>query len=293
MLEYLKKQVSELEGQVASGALISRDDCLQQLRHIGLANFGDFLFSLPQPDVPHLSRVLPAMASPDTQMKWTGAHGRQLLQQSLDFVLLASAYYTSCTGKALRNASILDFGCGYGRLLRLFLYYTSEANLYGVDPLQASLNECISCGLTSNLYLSEFLPREMPFPHRTFDFIYSFSVFTHLNEQAAIQCLNTLYYYLDPRGLLVITIRPAEFWQTPSHVEGYLQAHSIDTADLVERHRRGEYVFVGSGGVGHETYGDSSFDLGWLTSRLSQFRVVFVDQSLADSMQLYVGLMKN
>ena len=52
-------------------------------------------------------------------------------------------------------------------------------------------------------------------------------------------------------------------------------------------------MVVGSGGVGHETYGGFSFDLGWLTSRLSQFRVVFVDQSLADSMQLYVGLMKN
>jgi SAM-dependent methyltransferase len=292
MLEYLSKRVEGIENLIASQSGVSREDCLRELRGIGLTNFGDLLFSMPRPEWPTLSGILPTMASPEVQRSWTGADGKALLQQSLDFVMTASANYTNCTGRSLQDASILDFGCGYGRLLRLFLFFTSELNLYGVDPLQDSLNECTRNGLQTNLYLSEFLPTELPFPQRTFDFIYSFSVFTHLNEQAAIQCLHTLSRYLTAKSLLVITIRPVEFWLAQSHVSGFLDANNIDRQSLIDRHRNGEFVYISSGGVGHETYGDSSFDLGWIDRNLSQYRIAFVDQSLSDTMQLYVGLMK-
>jgi SAM-dependent methyltransferase len=293
MIKLMLKYLVDLEKAIDTGLIAERESCLQELRRMGISRFSEFMFSLPQQDFPNLSRILPTMASSDVQMNWTGAHGSKLLQQSLDFTLLTAAYFTGCTGKSLKNASILDFGCGYGRLLRLFLFFTSETNLYGVDPLQVSLDECRHHGLSQNLYLSDYLPTTLPFPHRSFSLIYSFSVFTHLSEQAAFQCLTTLYYYLDANGLLIITIRPAEFWLTPSHVSGCLKANKINPETLVDRHMQGEYVFFGSGGAGHETYGDASFDISWLTSKLHQYRVAFVDQSLSDPMQLYVGLMKN
>ena len=42
--------------------------------------------------------------------------------------------------------SVLDFGCGYGRLARLFYYYIKQDNFYGVDPWDRSINECLDNG---------------------------------------------------------------------------------------------------------------------------------------------------
>ena len=127
----------------------------------------------------------------------------------------------------------------------------------------------------------------------SFDFIYSFSVFTHLNEQAARQCLTTLSNYLDPGGVIVITIRPYEFWAQETHVSGILRTLEIDTYSLVARHQSGGFVFVPSGGIGQSTYGDSSFKAEWISKNLPQLKIVFLDYSLNDPSQLYVGLMKH
>ena len=75
------------------------------------------------------SSMLPRMASEQVQLNWTGASGAVLLGQTLNFVNCIAANYSDLTGKGLKNKKILDFGCGYGRIMRLMYYFTDPKNV--------------------------------------------------------------------------------------------------------------------------------------------------------------------
>ncbi len=125
---------------------------------LGLDDFGEIMISAPMEDFPRVSRELPRMASAETQINWTGAHGLPLLRQSCSFVRSAAYNFTRLTGRPLDDAAILDYGCGYGRLARLMYYYTDPENFYGVDPWDRSIEICRADGLGDHFLQSDYLP---------------------------------------------------------------------------------------------------------------------------------------
>jgi hypothetical protein len=86
--------------------------------------------------------MLPAMASEDIQKTWTGASGMELLRQSLTFARQVENNSARCCCKSLPNSTIKDFGCGYGRILRLVYYFSDPDLIWGVDVWQRSLDAC-------------------------------------------------------------------------------------------------------------------------------------------------------
>ncbi len=62
------------------------------------------------------------MADPQVQRDLTGADGVVLLKQSLNFVRALSQGYTEIVGSSLHQKRILDFGVGWGRLVRLMYH---------------------------------------------------------------------------------------------------------------------------------------------------------------------------
>ena len=59
---------------------------LKALRVLGIDDFGYVLMSMPNTDLPRLSRLLPKMASDDVRKSWTGNCGEALLRQTCAFV---------------------------------------------------------------------------------------------------------------------------------------------------------------------------------------------------------------
>ncbi len=104
------------------------------------------LLQLERPEAfPNLREFLPTMPSGEIQESWNGAQGRELLRMSVDFLTRSSSSYSSAgTGKSLAQSHVLDFGCGWGRLLRLMTRYVPEDQLFGVDPWDQSLELCRS-----------------------------------------------------------------------------------------------------------------------------------------------------
>lgn len=293
MLRIFKSQVSKIEEHLKAHPNTGRRECLIMLRKIGLTGFGELMFSLPNSEFPSISAVMPRMASDDVQKNWTGNFGDTLLKQSLDFANYASFAYTSATSKTLRSSRILDFGCGYGRFARLFYYYTDEENFFSVDPWNKSIQICQDCGLSTNFFLSDYLPESLPLENVRFDFIFAFSVFTHLSRNATLICLRTLHKYLNDEGVLLITIRPVEFWRASNtHISQKLNEQMI--ANLEREHFGNGFAFLQSGGANDPTssYGDTSFTIEWLEHNLSIYKVLQVDRSLTDGMQLYITLQK-
>lgn len=267
-------------------------DALQELRALGLTNFGQLMLQMPHSQFPLLSSLLPRMANVKVQQAWTGNSGMTLLAQSLDFVRSAAGNFAEITGTCLDGKRILDFGCGYGRLARLMYYITDENNFYGVDPWDKSLEICRDDGLVKNFYLSDFLPTRLPFDNGIrFDLIYAFSVFTHLSERATFACLNTIKDYLAVNGVILITIRPFEYWDFDK------DTRATPTGDrLKATHLSKGFAFLPhadrSAVDGDITYGDTSMTLEWLQDNFPNLKIVSLDRSLSDPMQIYIFLQK-
>jgi SAM-dependent methyltransferase len=222
------------------------------------------------------------------QQSWTGCSGETLLRQTCAFVRSLAYNYTRFTGKPLAGASILDFGCGYGRIARLMYYFVDPSSLVGVDPWDRSVQICQEDGMGSNFLLSSYLPTNLPVGARQFDLIYAFSVFTHLSERAMRISLAAISRYLKVGGLLIITIRPVEYW----HYDQGAQKSGLSERQ-VALHKEKGFAFLPHNRPavdGDITYGDTTLTLQWLADNFPFLLVKGADRSLDDPFQYYVFL---
>jgi len=113
-----------------------------------------------------------------------------------------------------RGVRILDFGCSSGRVLRHFYEEHRELNwaLYGCD-VQAKAVEWMRryLPLPFKVVCTSTLPH-LPFPDQFFDFIYGFSVFTHIKYHWDAWLLE-LKRVLKPRGIMMQTIHAENAWR--------------------------------------------------------------------------------
>jgi SAM-dependent methyltransferase len=282
IFEHIKEVVRALENDPG---VTTRLAAMRGLRQLSLDDFGLVLLSIPDPQYPKLSRLLPAMASEEVQRNWTGNHGVALLKETTAFVRALSYNFVRVTGRQLDNVTVLDFGCGYGRIAQLFYYFTDEEKIFGVDPWDRSIELCRKSGLNTNFAVSEYLPASLPVGETKFDLIYAFSVFTHLSRKAMTTSLDTLRKYLAKDGLLAITIRPVEYWEHDPHTSSaQKEAFSI-------QHRKEGFVFNPHNRApidGDVTYGDSSMTLNWLAATFPEWTIKATDRCLNDPVQQYV-----
>jgi len=287
MLSYVEAFIDEAEQRCPSDPK-DFGDILPHLRRLGLDDFGSVFWSMPNSRYPRLSQLLPKMASEEVQRNWTGNSGERLLVQSCAFVRSVAFNFTQLTHRPLRGRSILDFGCGYGRLARLMYYFANVDDLVGVDPWDESIRLCHQAGMGDNFLLSDYLPRSLPVGERRFDLIFAFSVLTHLSERTAVLTLSTLADYLRDDGVLAITIRPVEYWYADVHakeqglVETQIRSHHSRGFSFLP-HRR-DFI------EGEITYGDTSLSPEWLEHNAPKLRIRALDRSLEDPMQIQVYL---
>src|SRR6516162_1636648 len=177
-IQLVQQTLREIE---ANPAINSREAALRALRRLGIDDFAYVLMTMPNAQFPRLSSLLPRMASEDLQQRWTGATGIMLLRQTSAFVRSLAHNYARFTGNTLEGRSILDFGCGYGRIARWMYYFSDPASVIGVDPWPRAIEVCRQDGLGPQFIQSEYLPTNLPVGNERFALIYAFSVFTHLS----------------------------------------------------------------------------------------------------------------
>jgi SAM-dependent methyltransferase len=283
MFRYALDVINDVERSAVSFASV----LLPLRRGLGLDDFGQLMISMPSERFPNLSRALPKMASAEVQNNWTGNNGIALLHQSVSFVRSAAFNYVSLTGKTLNGASILDYGCGYGRLARLMYYFTDPDRLFGVDPWDQSIAECREAGMGANFRLSDYLPKTLPVSG-PFDFVYAFSVFTHTSPRATVAALRACRQYIADDGIMLITIRPVEYWSVGESAHGL-----TDASPMIEAHETLGFAFMPHNLPpidGDITYGNTSMTVAWIEANIPRWRVAAVDHSLQDPYQIYVAL---
>ena len=254
-------------------------------RTIPLGVFGAMQIDRPEAAQELLS-FLPTMPSDDVQLSWTGSSGHALLAQSVEFVRTLAGFIPTRVGRASADATLLDFGCGWGRLLRLVCKLVRPSRLWAVDPWDRSIELCREHGVLGQLRMSTWIPRELDVP-QDLDLVYAFSVFTHLPEEIAVIALRSIYRHMASGARLLLTIRPIEYWAW--HDFSSYSASRCSREQAEADHTRTGYAFVPHNRPpieGIVTYGDTSMTVEhaeWLAAPL---RLIALEWSAVDALQL-------
>ncbi|MGH2437113.1 MAG: class I SAM-dependent methyltransferase, partial [bacterium] len=103
----------------------------------------------------------------------------------------------------IRNLrSILDFGCGYGRVVRQWAGL--QADVHGCDYNPRSVRWCRRT-LPFAAFETNALQPPLPYRNDSFDLVYALSVFTHLPAPLLRPWMGEMARVLKPGGFLVIT----------------------------------------------------------------------------------------
>jgi SAM-dependent methyltransferase len=101
--------------------------------------------------------------------------------------------------------SVLDFGCGCGRVTRhLYADVSDPAVLHGCD-VDAEAVAWSARNLSGATFAVNGFEPPLPFPDSNFDVLYSISIFTHLDEAAQMRWLEDVRRVLRPGGLALLT----------------------------------------------------------------------------------------
>lgn len=282
ILKFAREMIRQADVEAERGGLPA---ALAGLRKLGLEDFARLMWHLPNPGLPHLSALLPRMASAQVQNTYTGLNGMDLLRSTLAFIRQMESNYARHAGRPLQGETILDFGVGYGRMLRLLYYFTDPANIWGLDPMPEPLKLCADAGILGNLRQSEKIPVSLPTDGRRFDLAYAFSVFTHLSPASADPCLAAVRDVMNPGGLFMPTVWPREMWAFLDRTNGTTNAPRME--QMFDETGFGYLPHNGPAGL---TYGNSTIAFDFFNGKGWDF--LGYDVSMVDPMQVTVILRK-
>ncbi|MBP8250980.1 MAG: class I SAM-dependent methyltransferase, partial [Herpetosiphon sp.] len=188
---------------------------------------------------------------------------------------------------------VLDYGCGWGRIIRFFLKDIDPNNLHGIDCMPEVIELCRATNRWAQFQLVDPLPPTQ-IPDHSIDLIYCYSVFSHLAEEAHLQWLAEFKRILKPNGLLIATTRPRQFIVDCARVRqeartlGNAGAASAfeDTEASLQQYDAGEFCYspVGGGDVLDSSfYGETCIPEAYVRrewTRFFTFRTMIDDRTV-------------
>ena len=266
-------------------ATMSKQDSFVNLRKKSLKEFRKLVYRLDpnlnyEQDYPSVAK----MVSKERQLKWTGWSGPKLAKHTYDFLNLMMLHSYRLGLKADLNMKVLDYGCGWGRMLRMMPYFTHDSNLYGVDPTKMSIQLCEDYNVPGQHAVIDAKPDHIPFGDTKFDLIYAYSVFTHMNADVAQNAMKLFRERISDNGLVCVTYRPRRYWLgRPSGGNISEQKRK----QLLASHDNTGYAFISYKDNKHggpTDWGDSSFTIDYMEKNWPGWEIVFSD--VTDSVPL-------
>jgi SAM-dependent methyltransferase len=166
---------------------------------------------IDEPDLLLGNWPLPGFPAVEIQESTTGQSGAATLCEANIFYEDCIHIFDQITQKTLKDKVLLDFGTGWGRILRFFMEKFSPENLIGVDIRDDLLDICKSTFKWGNFIKSEAFP-PLEIKDQSVDFIVGYSVFSHLSEDACASWLNEFNRILRPGGIIAVTTRGRWFF---------------------------------------------------------------------------------
>lgn len=205
---------------------------------------------------PHLAARLPRMPDESVQRTYTGNLWSAQIEATVTFVRAVRSAYESASGRDLGDATVLDYGAGWGRFTRTMLQIVPDDRVFAADiPSGADLFDGL--GFPNRCLRVEAASTRLPVDDARFDLIWMYSVLTHLPLAGADAVMSELRRALRPDGLLAMTVRPIEFW------------HRLADAAMAAEHEATGFAHRSL----REGWGDTSISLEFLRQRWTAWSV--------------------
>jgi putative ABC transport system permease protein len=148
--------------------------------------------------------ILPGLPPEQLQFQSVGVVGDPALRFGLSASRIFKRTYERTANRQLSACrKVLDFGCGWGRIIRFFLKDIPSSRLYGIDVYDAMIAFCQKEFRWGTFIQTDPLP-PTGFPAESFDFVYALSVLSHLSEDAHHKWLEEFKRILAPGGVFII-----------------------------------------------------------------------------------------
>jgi SAM-dependent methyltransferase len=140
----------------------------------------------------------------------------------------------------IKPATVLDFGCGAGRVTRWIAAAFPHANIEGCDIREGDI-KFVSETFSLRTWQSVVDPVKLN-PPSSYDLIWVGSVFTHLSKDASTQLFDKLTSWLNPNGILVFTSH-GRYAASAGPASGYYGIPS-EWSRVVEDYTRSEFGYA-------------------------------------------------
>jgi SAM-dependent methyltransferase len=202
---------------------------------------------------PFLADYLPSLPPEDLQARISEVSGRPGLEHAYETYAVIQRELAAHAQPLDASSAVLDFGCGWGRIIRFFTRDVEPQNLWGVDILDVGIQACRETNRWARFEQNDPLP-PTGFDDATFDLVYSYSVFSHLAEEPHLRWLAEFHRILKPDGLFIATTLPREYAEltlqfasrdpeTLSDWERAVVAGLPEPAEFLAAYDRGDYCF--------------------------------------------------
>ena len=143
-------------------------------------------------------------------------------------------------------------------------YFTALNNIYGCDPTVKSIELCQDYNVAGHHAVFDAKPGAIPFGNEKFDLIFSYSVFTRMNDVVAANAMKLFRERISDNGIVCITYRPRRYWLGRSSGGNISEQKR---KELLASHDSSGYVFISYKDNKHggpTDWGDSSFTLEYM-----------------------------
>ena len=175
----------------------------------GCVKYFKFRRALRLANLAHVFEDSPTLPPPLLRYRVHGAFDNSSFVEAGKSIASTLVQSLQSQGIVANEATILDFGCGPGRVAAELKKRIPSCHLYGSDIDR----EAIAWAQEHLIGLADFATNEpcppTPYASNTFDVIYSISLFTHLDEASQNLWLAELARVLKPGGTLLTTIHGA------------------------------------------------------------------------------------
>ena len=159
---------------------------------------------------PALRALLPGLPQENIQRRFTNKSGDEALVEGFEIYRLVRDLYERHVGPLADAQGVLDFGSGWGRVIRFFLKDLDGDRLTGAEYDGELVDFCRASNRWSTFVRSEAEP-PLAFGEAQFSCIYAYSVFSHFSEAMHMSWMRELRRVLRPGGALIVSIRPRSF----------------------------------------------------------------------------------
>lgn len=147
------------------------------------------------------------------QLQFTGLSLRQTFIQGLTYLRLCKkiAEREKRFFESSGSSHVVDFGSGWGRITQLLSLHFDSHRILGCDVMKSAIDEAKRNGVRAEFISTEAWPPAR-LKNETVDYIFSYSVFSHLSEDNAWAWILEFHRVLRPGGLVFLTTRHKSFF---------------------------------------------------------------------------------